>query len=132
MATTKYKADAVDDYFYRPAAAAPHRPTSVKIALLTAITSAWLGTVTEAAYTGYAAQDAAFGTESTVGGNTEQVASSAETYAAVAGGAITIVGYGLKDDLGNWLDITTLGASVTFQNGDIPIVASGAVTHAEG
>lgn len=132
MASTKYKADAVDDYFYRPAAAAPHRPTAVNIALLTAITSAWLGTVTKAAYAGYADQAAGFGSESTVGGNTEQVASASATFPAVAGGAVTIVGYGIIDDLGNYLDVVTLGASVTFQNGDIPIVAAGGVTHAEG
>lgn len=126
---TDFGENAVFDYFYRPGATAPTRPTSMKVCLLTAITTAETGAVTEASYAGYAAQDAGFGAldASGVGANAAQI-----NFAAVAGGPITVVGHALKDHLGNFYDVKALASSVTYQTGDIPFIAAGALTHTEG
>lgn len=126
---TNFGESAVFDYFYRPGATAPTRPTSMKVGLLTAIADAETAVVTEASYAGYAAQDCGFGAldGTGTGANASQI-----NFAAVAGGPVTIVGHGLKDHLGNWYDIKALGASVTYQTGDIPFIAAGALTHTEG
>lgn len=129
---TDYFEAAVIDYFLRPAAAAPTRPTSIKVGLLTAITTAETGTVTETAYAGYARQDAGFGASSQNAGFARTSNAAQLNYPAVAGGPITIVGYAIYDHLGNILDVVTLGASVTYQTGDIPFIPAGGITHDEG
>lgn len=128
---TDYLEAAIIDYFYRPAAAAPHRPTAVKVGLLTAITTAETGTVTETAYTGYARQDAGFAASAQVGGGAQTANAAQINFPALGSGPVTIVGYAIYDDLANILDVVPLGASITYQVGDIPFIPAGGVTHTE-
>jgi hypothetical protein len=128
---TTYLEKAQIDFFLRPGATAPTRPTSVKVGLLTAITDAEAGTVTEASYTGYAAQDCGFGASSNNGG-LERTSNAAQIdFPAVADGALAVVGYGIKDHLGNWLVVKSI-TTVNFNIGDIPRINAGALTHDQG
>ena len=127
---TDYLEAAVIDYFLRPGATAPTRPTSVKVGLLTAITDAEAGTVTEASYSGYAAQDAGYGASSQVSGGAKSSNGSTIDFPAVAGSSVTVVGVGVKDHLGNWLIVKAI-TSVTFNVGDIPRINAGSLTHTE-
>jgi hypothetical protein len=129
---TDYLEAAVIDYFLRPGAAAPHRPTSVKVALLTVDSDSEAPTVTEASYAGYAALDAGFGASSQNAGLARTSNAGTLTFAAVAGGPITVVALGIKDDAGNWLYVKTLSSSVTYQTGDIPQINAAALTVDEG
>lgn len=127
---TTYFEKAVIDYFLRPGAAAPTRPTSVKVGLLTAITDAEAGTVTEAAYAGYAAQDAGYGASADNGGAERTSNAGIIDFPAVAGADVTVLGVGIKDHLGNWLLVKALTAKV-YAAGDIPRINAGALTHDE-
>src|SRR4051812_49339021 len=125
---TDYLEAAIIDYFFRPGAAAPTRPTSVKVALITTDTNAELGTVTEASYAGYAALDFGAGASAQNAGLARTSNAGVLTYAAVAGGPITVVAIGIKDHLGNWLAVKDLAAPVTYQTGDIPQINASNLT----
>lgn len=127
---TNYFETAVIDYFLRPAASAPTRPTSVKVGLLVAITDAEAGTVTEASYSGYAAQDAGYGASADNGGAQRTVNAAIIDFPAIAGADVIVIGAGIKDHLGNWLLVKAL-ASKTYSAGDIPRIVAGALTHDE-
>jgi hypothetical protein len=128
---TNYFETAVIDYFLRPGATAPTRPTSVKIGLLTAITDAEAGTVTEASYVGYAAQDAGFAASSDNSGTQRTSNASTTDFPAIAGADVTVVGIGVKDHLSNWLLVKST-TSKTYSAGDIPRITAGALTYDEG
>ena len=106
---TNFGESTIFDYFYRPATAAPTRPTSMKVALLTAITDAEAGTVTETTYTGYVQQDAGFGAldAAGVGVNAAQI-----NFPALGSGPVTIVGHALVDHLGRFWDVVWLERSM--------------------
>jgi hypothetical protein len=124
---TNFGETAFNDWAFRPGATSPTRPTSMKVVLLTAITDAEAGTVTAASYAGYTDQDAGFGADA---GGAGVIANAAQiNFAAVAGGPITVVGHALKDHLGNLWAVKALASSVTYQTGDIPFIAAGALTH---
>jgi hypothetical protein len=127
---TTYLEKAQIDYFLRPGATAPTRPTSVKVGLLTAITDAEAGTVTEAAYAGYAAQDAGFGASANNGG-LERTSNAAQIDFPAVVGTLAVVGYGIKDHLGNWLVVKAI-TTVNFNDGDIPRINAGGLTHDQG
>lgn len=128
---TNYLETAVIDFFLRPAAGAPTRPTSVKVGLLTAITDAEAGTVTEASYAGYAAQDVGYGASADNGGTQRSSNAATIDFPAVAGADVTVIGLGVKDHLGNWLVVKAI-TSKTFSAGDIPRINAAALTHDEG
>ena len=127
---TNYLEAAVIDYFLRPGAGAPTRPTSVKVGLLEVFTDAEAPTITEASYAGYARQDAGFGASSQVSGAAKTVNAGVIDFPAIAGGSVTVVGYAIYDHLNNAM-IVKATSSVTFNVGDIPRIAAGALTHAE-
>jgi hypothetical protein len=123
---TNYAESAVITWAFRPGQAAPTRPTSIKLCLLTAITTAETGAVTEASYTGYAAQDAGFGADADNAG-TEQSNNTAKlTYPAVDA-TVTVVGLALKDHLGNYWAVKAI-TPVTYNAGDVPVVNAGTLT----
>jgi hypothetical protein len=128
---TNYLEDAVINYFLRPGATAPTRPTSVLVGLLTAISNAEAGTVTEASYAGYAAQAAGFAAPANDAGAQKTANAGNIDFPAVAGSSVTVVGIGVKDHSGNWLVVKALGSSVTYNVSDIPRINAGALTHAE-
>lgn len=121
---TNYLETAVIDYFLRPGAAAPTRPTSVTVGLLTAITDAEAGTVTEAAYSGYARQNAGFSAAN------PSLNAGVIDFPAVAGAGISVVGYAIYDHLDNELIVKAI-TPVAFNVGDIPRINAGALSHAE-
>jgi hypothetical protein len=128
---TNYFETAVIDYFLRPGAGAPTRPTSVKVGLLVAITDAEAGTVTEASYAGYAAMDCGFGASADNGGAQRTSNAAQIDFTAIpAGPDVTVIGAGIKDHLGNWLLVKAL-ASKTFSAGDVPRINANAMTHDE-
>jgi hypothetical protein len=128
---TNYLENAVIDQFLRPGATAPTRPTSVKAGLLTAIADAEAGTVTEASYPGYAAQDVSFGAGADNGGTQRTTNPSNIDFPAISGSDVTVIGIGVKDHLGNWL-LVKATTSKTYAAGDIPRISAGALTYDEG
>ena len=127
---SNYLEAAVIDYFLRPGATAPTRPTSVKVGLLITVTDAEVPTVTEASYSGYARQDCGFGASSQVSGGAKTSNASLIDFPAVTGSSITVSGYAVYDHLDNVLiakDIT----DVVFNVGDIPRINAAALTHTE-
>lgn len=124
---TNYLETAIIDYFLRPGAAAPTRPTSVQYGLLTAITDAEAGTVTEAAYTGYARQDCGFGAATQVGGGAQTANAALIEFPAVADATLSVVGVGIYDHLGNLL-VVIPHASTSYAVGAIPRINAGAGT----
>jgi hypothetical protein len=127
---TNYFETAVIDYFLRPGATAPTRPTSVKVGLLVAITDAEAGTVTEASYGTYAAQDCGYGASADNGGAQRTSNAALIDFPAIVGADVTVIGAGIKDHLGNWLLVKAL-TSKTYAAGDIPRINAGALTHDE-
>lgn len=127
---TTFLEKGIIDFWLRPAATLPTRPTSVKVGLLTAITDAEAGTVTEAAYAGYAAQDVGFGASANNGG-LERTSNAAQIDFPAVVGTLAVVGYGIKDHLGNWLVVKTI-TTVNFNDGDIPRINAGGLTHDQG
>jgi hypothetical protein len=127
---TTYFETAVIDYFLRPGAAAPTRPTSVKVGLLVAITDAEAGTVTEASYVGYAAQDCGYGASADNGGAQRTSNAGTIDFPAIAGADVIVVGAGIQDHLGNWMLVKALTPK-TYSAGDIPRIPVGALTHDE-
>lgn len=127
---TTWLEKAVIDYFLRPGATAPTRPTSVKVGLLTAITDAEAGTVTEASYTNYAAQDVGYSASSNNGGAERTSNAAIIDFAAIVGADVTVVGIGVKDHSGNWMLVKAI-TSKTFSAGDIPRINADALTHDE-
>jgi hypothetical protein len=128
---TDYAETAFIDWALRPGVGAPTRPTSMKVGLLTAITVAETGSITEASYSGYAAQDAGYGA-SVDNGGTQRTSNAAQIdFPAIVGADVTVVGIGLKDHLSNWWIVKAI-ASKTFSAGDIPRINAAALTHDEG
>jgi hypothetical protein len=81
---------------------------------------------TECTYASYARQSITFGAPSAGAiANTNTL-----TYAAVAGGAITVTGVAIFDAStgGNMLGWKALGASIAYNNTDIPQFAVGGIT----
>lgn len=126
--TTAFEKDVID-YFLRPGASAPPRPTSIKVMLLTAITDAEAGTVTEASYSGYAAQDAGYGASSDNGGAERTSNAATIDFPAIVGADVVVVGVGIKDNLGSVRLVKA--ASKTYSAGDIPRINAAALTHDE-
>jgi hypothetical protein len=93
-------------------------PTTVYLALFTAISDAEAGTGTESAATGYARQAITFGAPS----NGAVTNSGAVTFGPLTGSVATIVAVGIFDALttGNALSIlkAPTGGNITFNSGD--------------
>lgn len=127
--TNAFETDVID-YFLRPGAAAPPRPTSIKVALLTVITDTEVGTVTEAAYAGYAAQDVGYGASADNGGTQRTSNAAIIEFPPIVGADVPVVGIGVKDNLGSWRLVKA--AAKTYAAGDIPRINANALTHDEG
>lgn len=127
--TTAFEKDVID-YFLRPAASAPPRPTSIKVTILTAITDAEAGTVTEAAYSGYAAQDVGYGASADNGGAERTSNAAIIDFPAIVGADVVVVGVAVKDNAGSMRLVKAL-SSKTYAAGDIPRINAGALTHDE-
>lgn len=109
---------AVIDYFFRPGASAPTRPTTVKTHLYTAVTDAEAGTGTEVSSSGtaYAAQDSGFAAP------TNGVTSNASdvTYPTATASWGTVTHAAQRDNSGNALTvIKALNSSKAVGNGDV-------------
>jgi hypothetical protein len=128
--TTAFEKDVID-FFLRPGAAAPSRPTSIKVCLLVTITDAEAGTVTEASYAGYAAQDVGYGASADNGGVERSSNAAIIDFPAIVGADVPVVGLGVKDNAGSFRLVKAL-ATKTFSAGDIPRINAGALTHDEG
>jgi hypothetical protein len=115
----------INDWLLRNGATNPTRPTAY-VGLLTAITSAEAGTVTEASYAGYARQAPGFGA------STDGVTTNAAqiNFPAVAGSSVTVVGIAIFDasTAGSAIIVKAI-TSVTFNVGDIPRINAAALTH---
>lgn len=127
--TTAFEKDVID-YFLRPGATAPTRPTSIKVGLLVTITDAEAGTVTEASYSGYAAQDVGYVASADNGGAERTSNASIIDFPAIVGADVTVVGIGVKDNTGSWRLVKSV-TSKTYSAGDIPRINAGALTHDE-
>lgn len=82
-------------------------PTTVYAGLLTAVTDHEAGTVTEAAYTGYARQAITFGAPGAGGGGRKMSSSAGLTFPAALSGPTTVMAVGIYDasSAGNLLDV---------------------------
>src|SRR5688500_14047930 len=121
---TNYLEQAVIDYFLRPGASAPTRPTAVAVDILTAITSAEAGTLTKASYSGYAGQAPGCSNANPT------LHAAIIDFPAVAGADISVVGYSISDHLGNALIVKAI-TPVAYAVGDIPRINAGALSHTE-
>src|SRR3990172_8620760 len=112
---TTFLSDRFLNHWYRATASAA--PATVFAGLLTAVTDAEAGTVTEASYAGYARVAITFGAPGAALGGRQITNSAAVTFAAKTdAGSVTIVAVGIFDaaTVGNLSDITPL-------DGDDPI-----------
>ena len=112
---TTFLSDRLLNHWYRNTASTP--PATVFAALLTAITDAEAGTVTEATYAGYARVAITFGAPGAALGGRQTTNSAAVTFAAKTdAGSVTVVAVGIFDaaTVGNLSDIIPL-------DGDDPI-----------
>jgi hypothetical protein len=113
---SNYAENATVNHWFRNTATSS--PTTVYLALFTAITDAEAGTGTESAATGYARQAITFGAPS----NGAITNSSAVTFGPLTGTVATIVAVGIFDALttGNAISIlkAPTGGNITFSSGD--------------
>jgi len=106
---TTFLSDRFLNHWYRNTASAA--PATVYAGLITAITSAEAGTVTEASYAGYARVAITFGAPGAALGGRQITNSAAVTFAAKTdAGSVTVVAVGVWDALtvGNLSDIIPL------------------------
>lgn len=111
---TTYLSDRLLNHIYRNTASS--QPATVYAGLLTAVTDAEAGTVTEASFAGYARVAITFGAPASALGGRQITNSSPVTFAAKTdAGSATIVAVGVYDALtvGNLMDVIPLdGADV--------------------
>jgi hypothetical protein len=127
---------AIIDYFLRPGAAAPARPTQIYVGLATAATDTESPSFTEANYAGYARQPVTYGASSQVGGGAQAANTNEILFPAVAGGAQGFTHFVISDAVSGSGAVVHMvkaipGAPVTVNVGDIPRFAVGAITHTE-
>lgn len=122
---TTYLNDRLLNHIYR--ATASTAPATVYAGLLTAVTDAKAGTVTEASYAGYARKAVSFAAPG-AGGGGRQISNSAQVLfdAKTDAGTVSVIAVGVYDasTAGNLLDII-------FLDGDDVIVAIGNDTSTE-
>lgn len=112
---TTYLSDKLLNHVYRNTAMTS--PTTVYAGLITAVTDAEAGTVTEASFAGYARVAAAFSAPGANLGGRQIVTSGAVTFAAKTdAGSVSVIAVGIWDALtvGNLLDIIYLDGADPF------------------
>ncbi len=108
---TTYLSDKLLNHVYRNTAMTS--PTTVYAALLTAVTDAEAGTVTEAAYTNYARQAITFGAPAGATGG-RRIQNSSLAFPQAGSGPTTAIAIGVYDaaTVGNLLDVVWIDGSV--------------------
>lgn len=114
---TTFLSDKLLNHVYRNTAYT--QPTTVYAALLTAVTDAEAGTVTETTYTGYARQAITFGAPAGSGGGRQISNTGAITFPAkgdATGDPLSFIAVGIYDALtvGNLLDVIYLDGADPF------------------
>jgi hypothetical protein len=123
---SNYAENAICNHFFRNTSTTS--PTTVYLALFTAVSDAEAGTGTECAATGYARQAITFGAPS----NGVITNSTAVTFGPLTGTIATIVANGIFDSLtsGNALSIlkAPTGGNISYSSGDSIQFASSNLT----
>lgn len=118
--------NAIINHFFRNSSQTS--PTTVYLALFTAITDAEAGTGTESAATGYARQAVTFGAPS----NGVSTNSGAVTFGPLTGSVANITHVGIFDALTTGNALTTLkaptGGTISFSSGDSIQFAAGQIS----
>lgn len=122
---SNYLENASYDFWFRPGASAPTRPTSHTVSLWSAVTDAEAGTGTELSSgtsTGYARTAATFGAPTNGQGS-----NSAQVLFPIAGNNwVTATHYGIHDHLGNLLQaLKALPAPISVTTGNRAVAEVG-------
>lgn len=128
-----YLEGAVLDYFFNLGAAAPARPTQLKVALCTAATDTETPAVTEAAYAGYARVNVTMaGTVASAGGK-KSSSTTLVQFAALPAGGGSFTHYQIIDNGTGSVLVTKAipGGPIACNEGDIPQFAIAALSHTE-
>src|SRR5687767_14677121 len=98
---TTFFETATIDYFLRPGATAPTRPTAINVGLASAASDTEAGTLTELSYSGYTRQAAGFGASVNNGGAQRTSNAGVIEFPAIVGGPISASHWVIFDQASN-------------------------------